>query len=89
MKLQVQFHMWKDKDFTWHYKLQSEISHVRERISHEITNYNEISHVKGFHMKLQAVAAPGLKNWGAGGGGGFEGQTDIFFGGGKIELLNR
>jgi hypothetical protein len=50
-KLQVKFHMWKDKDFTWHYKLQSEISHVRERISHEITT--EISHVKGFHMKLQ------------------------------------
>jgi hypothetical protein len=55
-------------------------SHVRERISHEITteishvkgfarnytNYNEISHVKGFHMKLQAVAAPGLKNRGGG-----------------------
>jgi hypothetical protein len=59
--------MW--KDFTWNYKwnftcekirishditnykLQSEISHVRERISHEITT--EISHVKGFHMKLQ------------------------------------
>jgi hypothetical protein len=51
MKLQVKFHMWKDKDFTWHYKLQSEISHVRERISHETTT--EISHVKGFHMKLQ------------------------------------
>jgi hypothetical protein len=33
------------------YKLQSEISHVRERISHEITT--EISHVKGFHKKLQ------------------------------------
>jgi hypothetical protein len=31
MKLQVKFHMWKDKDFTWSYKLQSEISHVRER----------------------------------------------------------
>jgi GMP synthase PP-ATPase subunit len=43
MKLQVKFHTWKDKDFTWHYKLQSEISHVRERISHEITT--EISHV--------------------------------------------
>jgi hypothetical protein len=22
--------------------------------------------VKGFHMKLQAVAAPGLRNWGGG-----------------------
>ena len=36
-----------------YYKLQSEISHVRERISHEITT--EISHVKGFarNYKLQ------------------------------------
>ena len=33
------------------YKLQSEISHERERISHEITT--EISHVKGFLIKLQ------------------------------------
>jgi hypothetical protein len=44
---------------------------------------SEISHVKGFHMKLQAVAAPGLRNW----GGRFERQTHIW-GGGKIELLN-
>jgi hypothetical protein len=45
--------MWKDKDFTWHYKLQSESSHARERISNEITT--EISHVKGFarNYKLQ------------------------------------
>ena len=33
-----------------------------------------------FHMKLQAVAAPGLTNWRGGGGGGYEGQTRIFWG---------
>jgi hypothetical protein len=43
----------KDFIFKWNYKLQSEILHVRERIKHEIINYNEISHVKGFHMKLK------------------------------------
>jgi hypothetical protein len=44
-----------------HMKLRLKF-HMR-KVSHEITNYNEISHVKGFHMKLQAVAAPGLTNW--------------------------
>ena len=46
-------------------------------------NYNEISHVKGFHMKLQAVAAPGLRN----GGGGFEGQTHILGGGWQDRIV--
>jgi hypothetical protein len=80
MKLEVKFHLWKDKDFTWHYNLQSEISHVRERISHEITT--EISHVKCFarNYKLQW----NFKQWRRQAseiGGGSEGQTHIFLGG--------
>jgi hypothetical protein len=46
----MKFHMW--KDFTWNYKW----NFTCERISNEIINYNEISHVKGFHIwnyKLQ------------------------------------
>ena len=37
-------------------------------------------------MKLQAVAAPGLRNWG---GGDLRGKLIFGGGGGKIELLNR
>jgi hypothetical protein len=87
MKLQITCtseisHMW--KDFTWNYKWNFTCEKIR--ISHDITNYKVKfrMYVKGFHMKLQAVAAPGLGNWG---GEGFEGQTHFW--GGEIELLNR
>jgi hypothetical protein len=37
--------------------------------------------VKGFHMKLQAVAAPGLGNWG---GGRIWGANSFLGGGDRI-----
>jgi hypothetical protein len=68
MKSHVTFHMW--KDFTWNYKwnftcerssheiINNKWNFTCERISHERykLQVTYISHVKGFHMKLQITS---------------------------------